>query len=217
MFAKFYEDAPEQGGRNLTRPAELDDQTLWQRFKNGNDLAFSIIYKKYIQRLYNYGMHSCYDRDLVMDCLQELFARLWDKRLHLADVEAVSAYLFKSFRRLLLTKLTEKRKQSLHTLNASDEGFQLLTSVEDAIILEEASAAQVEHLRKAIESLTKRQREVIFLKFYNELSYQQVATVMEMETDSVYNLVSKAVDALRKTLKPAYMLILAVISGLFFS
>jgi RNA polymerase sigma factor (sigma-70 family) len=150
-------------------------------------------------------MHTCYDRDLVLDCLQELFGRLWDKRDQVADVEVVNFYLFKAFRRLLINKLVEKRKQSLRFLHSDDTGFEILSSFEDAIILEEATSHQIENLKKAIAALTKRQREVIFLKFFNELSYQDVAAVMEMNVDSVYNLMTKAIDALRKTIKRAYM------------
>jgi RNA polymerase sigma factor (sigma-70 family) len=205
MFVKFNLEQHAASERRELHSAELEDSTLWKRFKSGNDLAFSIIYKKYIQRLYNYGMHTCYDRDLVLDSLQELFGRLWDKRSQVADVEAVNFYLFKSFRRLLLNKLAQNRKDSLRFLNVEAPGFEMLSSFEDSIILEEASTQQLEHLKKAIASLTKRQREVIFLKFFNELSYQDVAAVMEMNVDSVYNLMTKAIDALRKTLKRAYL------------
>jgi len=84
----------------------LDDAHLWQNVKKGNELAFSILYKKYTQRLYNYGVHSTRDHNLVMDCLQELFVSIWDKRSNLSAVHSVSSYLFKSFRRLLMKKLT---------------------------------------------------------------------------------------------------------------
>jgi RNA polymerase sigma factor (sigma-70 family) len=207
MFAKFQleHQSVSATGRKDNGVIELEDNILWKRFKTGNDLAFSIIYKKYVQRLYNYGMHTCYDRDLVLDCLQELFGRLWDKRSQVADVEVVNFYLFKSFRRLLINKLVEKRKQSLRFLHSDDAGFEILSSFEDAVILEEATSQQIGNLKKAIAALTKRQREVIFLKFFNELSYQDVAAVMEMSVDSVYNLMTKAIDALRKTIKRAYL------------
>src|SRR5688572_27286994 len=158
MFAKFHleHQAIPSAGRKDNGVIELEDAILWKRFKAGNDLAFSIIYKKYVQRLYNYGMHTCYDRDLVMDCLQELFGRLWDKRGQVADVEAVNFYLFKSFRRLLMNRLVEKRKQSLRFLHSDDTGFEILSSFEDAIILEEATSQQIENLKKAIAVLTKR-------------------------------------------------------------
>lgn len=203
MLPKFNLDTPGNlaGTSRDTRSGAIDDSTLWQRFRSGNDLAFSILYKKYVQRLYNYGMHSCYDRELVLDCLQELFGRLWDKRSQLTEVEAVNFYLFKSFRRLLLNKLIENRKRTLRFLNTEDPGFEISPSFEDAIILDEASTERIQKLKKAISTLTRRQREVIFLRFFNNLNYKDVAAVMEMSVDSVYNIMNKAVSELRKTLK----------------
>jgi RNA polymerase sigma factor (sigma-70 family) len=193
------------------RSTGVDDRTLWQRFRNGNDLAFSVIYSKYVQRLFNYGMHTCRDRELVMDCLQELFARLWDKRAQLADVEAVNYYLIKSYRRLLLGKLAQRRKYFFVRISKDEKGFDFNPSIEEVLILEEATSSQIEELRKAVATLTKRQREAIFLKFYNDLSYSEVASVMEMNIDSVYNLISKAIDSLRKNLKTSVF----CIPGLF--
>jgi RNA polymerase sigma factor (sigma-70 family) len=195
MFAKF--DLDRSVVSSPAKSAELDDATLWQRFRTGNDLAFSILYKKYVQRLFNYGMHSCYDRELVLDCLQELFGRLWDKRDRLAQVELVHSYLYKSFRRILLNKLDQNRKRVLMFFKPNVRGFEVLSSIEDSIILEETSVQQSGQLRKAISELSKRQREVIFLKFFNELSYKEVAVVMEMNIEAVYNLMSKAIDSLR--------------------
>lgn len=206
MFSQFKLEQHVQSSIDINlRPTEVDDGTLWQRFKNGNDLAFSMLYSKYVQRLYNYGMNSCHERELVLDCLQELFGRLWESRSKLGDIKAVNFYLFKSFRRLLIGKLVQKRKNPFVGIPKDEVGFEINQSIEDAWIIEEGSTQQIAKLKKAIDSLTKRQREVIFLKFYNNLSYSQVAAIMEMSVDSVYNLISKAIDALRKVLKAAYL------------
>jgi RNA polymerase sigma factor (sigma-70 family) len=199
MFAKFYLDqtSPKEKGNS----SELEDAALWQRFKSGNDLAFSILYKRYVQRLFNYGMHATNNRELVLDCIQELFGRLWAGKNQLADVQAVNFYLFKSFRRLLLSRLAQQRKNALQFLQHDDGAFAMLSSFEDAIILQEATAQQAEGLKKAIGTLTKRQREVIFLRFFNELSYNDVAAVMEMNVESVYNIMNKAIESLRKIVK----------------
>lgn len=211
MFSRTRLEQHVQSPSDL-RSTEVDDRTLWQRFKAGNDLAFSSLYSKYVQRLFNYGMHSCRDREFVLDCLQELFGRLWDKKGQLGEVEAVNYYLIKSFRRLLIGKLIQKRKHSFVGFGKGEIGFDFNPSIEEVLILEETSSQQVEELRKAIAQLTKRQREAIFLKFYNDLSYAEVASIMEMNIDSVYNLISKAIDSLRKTVRNSYLISLP---GLF--
>jgi RNA polymerase sigma factor (sigma-70 family) len=208
MFANLDQH---QSARDLQSRGELDDRVLWQRLKGGNDLAFSVLYKKYVQRLYNYGMHTCHDRDLVMDCIQELFSKLWERRIELADVEAVNFYLFKSFRRLLIARLVEVRRRSCDLPDENNIGFEILSSIEDSIILNESSVEEAARVKQAIAQLSKRQREMIFLKFYNDLSYQNVAAIMEMSVDSAYNLMSKAIDSLKKSLKKAAFILPAIL------
>ncbi len=188
----------------------LDDSTLWLSFRKGNDLAFSILYNKYVKRLYNYGMHACRDKELVLDCLQELFTRLWDKRERLGEVTCVNFYLFKSFRRLLMHRLTAGKK-FLNSLSIKDrQRFDFVPSTEDLLIEEEWEIERNKKLRQSLQSLTKRQREAIFLKFFNQLSYHEVAVIMDLHVDSVYNLISKSIDILRKKLKAStiFMIIL---------
>lgn len=184
-----------------TKDQSLDDSTLWLNFKKGNDLAFSILYNKYVQRLYSYGMHSCRDKDLVLDCLQELFTLLWDRREKLSEVTCVNYYLFKSFRRLLMNRLTLGRK-FLISLNDRDAyGFDFAPSQEEALIEQEWETERNKKVRDSLHALTKRQREAVFLKFFNQLSYHEVAAIMDLHVDSVYNLISKSIDLLRKKLK----------------
>lgn len=179
----------------------LDDELLWASLKTGNELAFSVLYKRYVNRLFNYGMHSCNDRDLVKDCLQELFARLWSKRETLGVAGSVNYYLFKSFRRLLIGKLIASRKFKLPFQAEPNSVFEFIPPWEDVLIEDESKNRKMEMLKSGINALSKRQREAIFLKFFNELSYHEVSSIMELRVDSVYNLISKAIDVLRAKLK----------------
>ncbi|WP_276373841.1 sigma-70 family RNA polymerase sigma factor [Chryseolinea sp. H1M3-3] len=193
----------------------LDDSTLWLSFKKGNDLAFSVLYNKYVHRLYNYGMHTCRNKELVLDCIQELFALLWDRREKLSEVTCVNYYLFKSFRRLLMNRLTVGRKFLISLSDRDGHGFDFAPSKEDVLIEEEWEVERNKKIRNSLHTLTKRQREAIFLKFFNQLSYHEVAAIMDLHVDSVYNLISKAIDILRKKLKAdAVFLILFSLLGL---
>jgi RNA polymerase sigma factor (sigma-70 family) len=207
MLAETHPDIAQQTHSPVGRGQILDDAHLWQSVKKDNELAFSILYKKYTQRLYNYGMHSCHDHDLVMDCLQELFASIWEKRSSLSVVHSVSSYLFKSFRRLLVKKLTWRRRFLLSMEAQQERSFEFSLPVEQGIENDELQAAQAEKLKRSISGLSKRQREAIFLKFYNDLSYSDIASIMELQVDSVYNIISKAIDCLRQQLKNTIFLL----------
>jgi len=204
MLASSDFDQPKSNAFSPVKEGSVKDEVLWNSFKKGNELALSMLYKRYVHRLYDYGMNSCKDHDLVLDCLQELFLRLWSKRQTVSNINAVKPYLYKSFRRLLIHQLVEQRKQ-LTFLAEQATAFELTLSVESTLIEDEFKAERLKKLKRCIQSLTKGQREVIYLKFFNELAYREIAEVTEMQVDSVYNLVSKAIELLRKKLQtPCY-------------
>jgi RNA polymerase sigma factor (sigma-70 family) len=137
----------------------------------------------------------------VLDCLQELFTLLWDRRERLSEVTCVNYYLFKSFRRLLMNRLTVGKKFLISLSDRDSYGFDFAPSTEEALIEEEWEVERNRKIRNSLNGLTKRQREAIFLKFFNQLSYHEVAAIMDLHVDSVYNLISKSMDILRKKLK----------------
>ena len=176
------------------------DEFLWSSFKNGNELAFTVLYKKYVQKLYDYGMHASHDENLVKDCLQDLFFKLWDKRETIASVELVKPYLFTAFRRLLIERITSKRKEV--TFSAWHErSFEFDPSIESEIIDREQNSDNHHQLTRCLQLLTKRQREIIYLRFYNDLSYLEISVITEMQVNSVYNMVSKTIEMFRKKMQ----------------
>ena len=202
MLANPHFTLPKTNRFSKVNEGSVKDEVLWNSFKKGNELALSMLYKKYVQRLYDYGMNTSRDHDLVLDCLQELFLRLWNKRETVSEITAVKPYLYKSFRRLLIHQLVEQRKL-LTFLAGQATAFEFALSIESTLIEDEVRAERMKNLRACIQSLTKGQREVIYLKFFNDLSYREIADVTEIRVDSVYNLVSKAIEVLRKKLKAA--------------
>jgi len=211
MLAETHSDISQRTHPHLpiNKGQSLDDIHVWQNVKKDNELAFSILYKKYTPRLYSYGMHSCHDHDLVMDCLQELFASIWHKRKNLSAVHSVSSYLFKSFRRLLMKKLTWRKRFLLSIEALQERCFEISLSMEHTMEKDELDQERSEKLKRCVASLTKRQREAIFLKFYNDLNYSDIASIMDLQVDSVYNIISKAIDCLRQQLKNTIVLLWA--------
>lgn len=174
--------------------------SLWERFQQGDREAFAMLYRQHVDDLYHYGMHFCTDGERVKDCLQDLFQDLWQTREHLtAQIRNIRYYLLSSLRRRLLRSLHKDR----NWFSRPDlESFEMEWSLprENQLISDETTAAQLLQLQHALKSLTRRQREAIYLRFYQDLSYEEVAELMAMKIDSVYNTISKAISALKKTL-----------------
>jgi RNA polymerase sigma factor (sigma-70 family) len=189
----------------------LKDEELWQSFKLGNEIAFGKIYDKYFNSLYNYGIKISRDKQLVKDCIQELFIELWRYKANLAHVNSIKYYLFKSLRRKLVREI--QNKGIFSDISAEEYHFEMVLPYESLIVQKQISEEQSKELLKALNSLSKRQKEAIFLKFYENLSYQEVASIMSITVKSVYKVILSGIDSLRKNLKRIY--VIAFMASLF--
>jgi RNA polymerase sigma factor (sigma-70 family) len=185
---------------NVTQRSVQDhDRILWEDFRAGSCEALALIYKKHASGMYHHGLFICKDPDLVRDSLQELFSQLWSRRNRVSNANCVQAYLYRSLKRILLVQLIRNRKRN-NSLKESMPG-ELTEPIEQSIIDLELHKEQVFRIRNGLRCLTKHQREAILLRYFNGLSYAQIAEVMNLHVESVYNLVSKGIEELRNELQ----------------
>ncbi len=87
-----------------------DDCQLWQEFQQGSETAFSRIYRLHASLLYGYGMKLVKDKELIKDCIQDLFIEMWNTKNRLGSVKNIKSYLFKSIRRKLIAAAIKNRQ-----------------------------------------------------------------------------------------------------------
>lgn len=198
-------DIPHSENRKHGAPIAIDvsscsDAQLWEQFTLGNKAAFDTIYDRHFQSLCGYGDRICEDKGLVEDVVQDLFIYLWTKKERLGATNAIKFYLFRCLRRKLIRALTQsKRRADRYTvLEVDDHRFQRSAQQSSEPSPEEELRDQLE---AALGRLTDRQKEAIYLKFYNNLSFQEVAAIMDLEVRSVYNLVGRTIAILRGELR----------------
>ncbi len=180
-----------------------EDLSLWQDFLAGDAHAFEKLMSDNFRLLFRYGHKFSRDRELVKDSIQDLFLILWEKRTHLNPDAAVKPYLMASLRRLMHRHTSSLGEES--PLNDEDyPGVEF--SVEDKYIADEATAARSRQLQKLLEELPPRQKEVVYLKFFEELSREQIATVMGVAPQTVSNLLQIAIRHLKAFLKSEYII-----------
>jgi RNA polymerase sigma factor (sigma-70 family) len=182
--------------------------SLWGLFLQGDRHAFAEIYDAHIDDLFHYGMHFCQEKERVKDCLQDLFQDLWISRSHLsADIQNVRYYLISSLRRRLLRALRKDRRYQ-HRESWEAFEFEYTLPLENQLIQQETLEAQKRLLQEGLANLTRRQREAIYLRFFQNLKYNEVADIMSMQVDSVYNTISKAIGILRQNISLPLLLLL---------
>lgn len=171
----------------------LNDKELWSKLINGDENALAFIYNTYFPSLYKYGMKIFTDSSIVKDCIHDLFAALWFSRERLSDTDSIKYYLFASLKRRIVR---HSRPGLLHML--LDVNATSAPSPEQIIIDEQSSRERSKKLEKVIRKLPKRQKEILYLRYYVGLTTQETADLMSLSINSTYVLLSKALNYLKK-------------------
>ncbi len=170
------------------------DSILWDKLRGGDKNAFDEIFYKFITILFNYGKRYTHNDRLVEDCIQDLFTELWVKRYKLGSTTQIKPYLLVSIKRRILRQLSKERK-NLNFDQISE--FHLEYSVEDKIIQESNITGNINLLNRTLEKLTPKQKEVIHLKFFEQLSYAEIAHIMKVDVKAIYKLMARAIGSIK--------------------
>lgn len=175
-----------------------NDTNLWKAFREGDQDAFHCIYQEHYNGLYHYALKITQSKAVSEDCLQNLFINLWTSRKNLSDICSIKPYLFKSLRRDL------KRINYSPILRKDSEAVLLQLHIapnfspEDIIVEDETQKYLQEQIAHVLNRLPARQREVVYLRYYEGLEYKEIAQVMGVHYQSVVNFLFKAMSYLKK-------------------
>lgn len=177
-------------------------QQIWESFRSGNQAAFDSLFHLYSNDLFYYGATITDDRELIKDSIQELFCSLWERKGQCPEIKKVKSFLLSALKRILLRKIQRGRRYSLspHISDTSRNGHLIreTESHETALIQREMNTRTRQRLRKAVHALPPRQREAIHLRYFQGLSYAEMAEVMAVQPGSVGQFIAQAIKALRK-------------------
>ncbi len=174
------------------------DITLWESFRKGDKDAFAALFRRHYDALFRFGSKFTTDTELLEDCIQELFVELWQAKSG-APVLSVRAYLLKSLKYKLLKAFRQRGK--VVPLNNEDPAFEF--SHESFLIAEQDSAGKKQLVLDALQRLSHRQREIVYLKYYQGLSYEEVSEIMNINYQVARNLLYQAIKSLKALLAGA--------------
>ncbi len=175
----------------------MPDSKLWNSFLEGDNKALHVIYETYVQMLYCYGLNFTRDENLVKDCIHDVFVDLFKYRKNLRETNNIQLYLFKSLKNAILKAISKSRKYL--GVDQMDDSFLFEKSVEEVKIEDDDDLYRTKMVRKAFSTLTSRQKEVLFMKFYSNLGYDEISKILNMNYQSARNLVHRSIDKLRES------------------
>jgi RNA polymerase sigma factor (sigma-70 family) len=174
--------------------AALSDIELWNAFASGERDAFSLLFQRFYPLLFQYGSKITANKEVLEDAIQELFLELWQKP-KAQELQSVKAYLLQSLKFKLYKTF---RKKDFYSMETEDEMYGFELSKETMLIEKEEDEERTLKILTALAQLSPRQKEVIYLKIYKGLSYEEVCEVMQLNYQVVRNLLYTALKAFKK-------------------
>ena len=184
----------------MKRSSDKEIKNLWQSFQTGNSDSFTAIYNIYIYQLIAYGSKLCLDKHTVRDSIQEIFIDLFLKpKKQKTEIKNLKAYLFIALRNRIYKRL--QRNSRIETLDTSTENvdidFHIEYSYQEKLEQKEISEEIKNLLQQATAKLPSKQKEIIYLKFEEEMSYEEIAAIMRISVESTRKLFYRAMLSLR--------------------
>lgn len=184
------------------------DIDIWASFKQGDGNAFDELFRRYYPLLTLYGSRICDDREVLEDNIHDLFIELWQSRSN-PEIQSVRAYFLKALK-YKLYKFFRKTVPSSDARELHDDvGFVIS---HDHFIIEQENQGEIHRtITEAVNRLPNRQKEIIYLKIYQGLKYEEISEVMNINYQVARNLLSQSVKNLRELIGKLGILALAML------
>lgn len=178
-------------------PAESSpylDRLLLRALQQDDEGALRHLFTTYYNPLFRAGLRWSADSYLTEECIQGVFQDLWQYRHSLGEVLSFDAYLKGSLKKRLSRQLG---RHVSHSHEDVDEVVLPTESFEEVLIRQEEDENRTQRLRNALNELSPRQKEIIVLKYFEELSYREIAEQTGLQVDSIYKTLHEGIKKLR--------------------
>lgn len=175
-----------------------EDIQLWDRLRQGQKSALEQIYRREVNALFRYGRSIAQDEALVEDVIQDLFIQLWKRHAGLGPTDNIHRYLLVALRRALIRQLQRGQGRTLAWEEGQSSGEEA-EAADAALMAEAEQAEQRQQIEQLFAQLSNREREVLHLRYIEEMEYKDIAELLGINYQSVRNLASAGLARMRKS------------------
>lgn len=176
---------------------------LWNEIRLGNERALRQLYLQCYDALFRSGIHQVADKVRVKESINQAFMEIWLKKERLPNVEKVRAYIYVIFKRALFAGLKQERAvyAMLDEENVMNTVLLQQHSYEDMLIAMQSEEELQQRMLRALEKLSPRQKELIRLRYYENLELVEVSRRTGISRRTIYNTLHTAITVLRRELQ----------------
>ncbi|WP_298300939.1 sigma-70 family RNA polymerase sigma factor [Hydrotalea sp.] len=167
----------------------------WIAARDGDVQSFKALHHHLFEGLYAYAFKLLDDETLSNEAVQDLFVKLWVRKEFINTIQQVKPYFYAALRKQILNHFRDLKLKSIKIQLSQQPDIAF--SPEDIIVKKESDFILQQKISLLLNQLPKRQKEVIYLRYFENLDPQQIAEIMGINYQSVSNLTQKALHKLR--------------------
>lgn len=175
-----------------------DDIFIWNEFLAGNDRAYEFIYRKYAQTLFTYGLTLTPHEDLVKDCIHDVFMHIHENRKNLGTTNNIRRYLTSALKNAILMAFRKQNSYNRFKKSIDENDLTDGDTVIDKIISSEEEIAQKAVVDNIWSIITTRQKEIVYYRYVEGLSLNEIAEQQNMDYQSVANIIYRAIKKIKQ-------------------
>ena len=179
-------------------------QALVKALKEGNQLAFSIVYKTYAAQTFSLAFKYLLNKELAEDAVQNLFLKLWLKKEEIDETKPINRYLFTMLKNDLLNTLRDSKK-NIYLL---EDCLLMVLELEDNSQNENLKQEQMNIIQQALEQLSPQRRKVFEMKVSGKYSNQEIADKLNLSINTIKFQYSQSLKQIRATVGELSLLLL---------
>lgn len=169
---------------------------------DGQEYTVDSLYKAYVDELYSYAVGFGLDKEAAMDAIHDVFCRICAREENCVSLQNPRFYLFRALRNQLIDyyKYESRRGNAaaLEQRTGNELPYRVLISIEDEMIAGEERREVEQRVEEILECLNPRQREIIYLRFVQGYSYEEISQILNIAVPSCRKSVSRAVLKLKR-------------------
>jgi RNA polymerase sigma factor (sigma-70 family) len=183
----------------LIHSEKHDWKTIWEEFRKGDKGAFQKMYNAFLDKLFAYGSKLTSNTSVVEDSIQELFLEMYTHRKNLSETDNLEYYLLKGLRRIIFHRL--RKENRFHSLEDDNTAAQNIVFEIEENTPVDFKEEKIERVKRLLSALSPKNREILYLKFYQGLSYHQIGEMLKIKPDSVKKQVYRVMSGLKDHVK----------------
>jgi RNA polymerase sigma factor (sigma-70 family) len=167
------------------------------------------LYRIHLNELFAYAISLGFDSNTSMDAIHDVFFRICSEKMRPGNVTNIRAYLFRAVKNRLLDICKTRHETPMPADEIAEVlPFRIEVSIERELIENEEQEQLKRKVEQLLKNLTDRQREIIWLRYEQNLDYKTISNVMHITESSCRKLIHKAISKLREQARNVPLLFL---------